>query len=384
MMYQKPEQARFCRFAASLFATCSFGFYHIVFYSESLFLFIYSVGIAVVFEHTLVQKKSLLDMPILKLVVVVIFLASNGFVRSTGFLAAAHLCYPILVDILRSFTTKHNLLLVTKRFTVWKRTKSLAFIVLISVAFLFPFGWIIKTNFSEYCRGEQPNTKHPSSFINWNTCKNDFMTSLKFLTTGPDFCPPKLGYYRIYDDHGQPSFCSLAIPNYYPWIQKRYWNVMFLSFVKLGQYENAVFLVLSAPVVIFFVFSQVKKILKTTVSNFSRKEVLTVESATQISTNTIQRIYDNFVDILDEIETHNIPIFVIMSFVGSYSLLYANQVSVDRILSSMPFYYIMAASFFSNLGSRYPDSVILKYFLTLWTSRILVSVISFSILFQPC
>lgn len=265
MMFQKKNQLQFCKFAASLFATCSFGFYHIMFYSESFFLFIYSVGIAILFEHTLLQKKKIIEMPLLKLSALVIFLASNGFVRSTGFFAAAHICYPILVDILRSFTTKHKSLAPENRLGALKRVKSVIAIGLISIVFLFPFGWIIKTNYSEYCKGPNPSLVDPVSrtFEFAHKCKNDFRTSLKFQTTGPDFCPLIRPHYRIYDEQGEPSFCREKIPNYYPWIQKRYWNVMFLSFIKLGQYENAVFLILSTPLVLFFVVSQARKMIDT-------------------------------------------------------------------------------------------------------------------------
>jgi hypothetical protein len=181
-MFQKKSHVQFCRFTASLFATCSFGFYHVVFYSESLFLFIYSVGIAILFEHTLVQKKSIIDMPIKKLTALSIFLASNGFVRSTGFFAAAHICYPLLADILRSFTSKHKLLPKERQFTNWKVIKSLLAIAVISALFLFPFGWIIKKNHSEYCSGSSSQAlSNLKTSVNFGyMCKNTFRTSVQF------------------------------------------------------------------------------------------------------------------------------------------------------------------------------------------------------------
>jgi hypothetical protein len=209
-------------------------------------------------------------MGILKLGLIVGLLAANGFVRSTGFFAAAHVCYPILVDILRSFSSTHSLLAPEKKLSNFKKLKSIFAICAISVVFLFPFGWIIKQNYSEYCKGTLAIDSTQKKFFTQNTCKNDFRTSLKFQTS-IDFCPVLTPYLRIYDEQGEPSFCKEKIPNFYPWIQKRYWNVMFLSFAKLGQYENIIFMLLSGPIVFYFVYSQIQKILKAGLQTFGEK-----------------------------------------------------------------------------------------------------------------
>jgi hypothetical protein len=59
----------------------------------------------IVLNHTLVKKKSFLDMGLIYYFVLIVIFAANGFIRSVGFFSAAHICYPLLLDLLRSFST---------------------------------------------------------------------------------------------------------------------------------------------------------------------------------------------------------------------------------------------------------------------------------------
>jgi hypothetical protein len=147
------------------------------------------------FEEYLEKSVKVTDMHFLKFYPIVILFSLGGFVRSVGFMSAAHVCYPLLLDLLADW-----------------RFKSLFRILVTSALFLTPFFMIQVFVYRSYC--------------------------------GADL---------------RPSFCEEKIPNYYDYIQKTYWDVKFLNFYFSGQLYQLLFVVVSLPVWIIFNLDFLKK-----------------------------------------------------------------------------------------------------------------------------
>lgn len=112
--------------------------------------------------------------------------------------------------------------------------KAFALILVTSAIFLAPFGFLIYKVYQNFCLGPNPGFVNPfnENMKDWNTTGNTFSSWLKYSNgERPDFCPIKENLYTRYEESGEASFCRKTFPNYYSWIQNRYWGVMFFSFV---------------------------------------------------------------------------------------------------------------------------------------------------------
>lgn len=169
------------------------GIYHAAFYSETAYLFIYSLGMLILLEHTNHQNKKLMEMNPLKYALFVLMFAANGFIRSVGFLSAAHVCYPILLDLIKTALQRKSII------------KHFFTILITSIIFLAPFSLKINKVYNQYCVSEVLKVNTP-------TCLN---TQQRWFYS-PNTCPmmAQLDYGRS----ELPSFCQKMIPNYYPWI----------------------------------------------------------------------------------------------------------------------------------------------------------------------
>lgn len=129
-------------------------------------------------------------------------------------------------------------------------------IVVTSVIFLLPFGLIIFNVKNQYCLGSNPKTENPltKGLVDFNVTQNTFKNYVAIKNRGYDYCPVPEKIFKIYDFLGEPSFCAEKIPNFYPWIQARYWNVIFMSFVQLGKYEELIFVLISLPVSLYYIY----------------------------------------------------------------------------------------------------------------------------------
>lgn len=201
------REERFARITGIIFAVGPSGFYHVIFYTESMYLFIYLSCLLYTYDTILGQKRKIGDLGFVRLTTLGLVFASAGFIRSVGFLSAAHICYPLLLELVEEIARKKILASLVK----------ILKILYLSLMFLAPFFIIQVYVYNTYChRG----LKHA-------------------------------------------SFCDDKIPNYYGYIQKEYWKVEPFSFIKQGSYGEAVFIILSFPVWLTF-------ILKFTLKDFKR------------------------------------------------------------------------------------------------------------------
>jgi hypothetical protein len=135
-------------------------------------------------------------------------------------------------------------------------------ILVTSIIFLLPFGLIIYNVKNQYCLGKNPKIDNPFSkdYQDYKITKNTFKNFVTIQSKGYDYCPIQAKVFDIYNHEGEPSFCKERIPNFYGWIQIRYWNVIFLSFVQLGAYELLLFVFMSVPIIFFYIWFATKNL----------------------------------------------------------------------------------------------------------------------------
>lgn len=202
------KSPKFSKFLALLFAVGPSSLYHVMFYSETLFLFIYLVSVVYLFDWMITKKQKVSDLPILSFLVLSIFFGQGGWVRSTGFFSAAHVCYPILLEVIEDLFSDYKFNLSNLNKAAIKVVK----IIVASVIFLFPMFYLQYNVYSLYC-----------------------------ISPAGDL----------------PSFCNNKIPNYYDYIQKEFWKVELFSFAKRGHYEELFFILFSLPVWLYIVLKHV-------------------------------------------------------------------------------------------------------------------------------
>ena len=186
---------RFAKIAAALFSMNPLGFYHSIFYSESLFLFIYLACLLHLYERQIIKNEKISEMSFFRFLGLSIIFSTAGFVRSIGFMNAAHICYPLLLEIFEVWVQPQTLLLKK----ISKTLKCLVRILTASLLFLAPFVIIQYSVYSNYCKGYQ----------------------------------------------NPPSFCSNRVPDFYSFVQLHYWKVEYFSFIKQGHYEEILFIYFS-------------------------------------------------------------------------------------------------------------------------------------------
>lgn len=186
---------------AVFFAIGPSTFYHSIFYTESLFLFIYLSSLLLILDMIMIEKKKIGELSWKRLIFISLYFSTAGFIRSVGFLNAAHLCYPILLEIIFHVKEKHSFTLIASKFFK---------ILLLSIIFLAPFSLIQYNVYNQHCRTPTTNI---------------------------------------------PSFCNSTLPNSYSYIQKEYWNVEPFSFIKNNKIEELIFVKLSFPVWVAFVIN---------------------------------------------------------------------------------------------------------------------------------
>ena len=248
-------------------------------------------------------------------IILTLLFAFDGFVRSTGFFSAAHTCYPLLLElIIDLFGSKKPIIEKIK-----KASQKIARIIVGSIIFLFPMFFLQHRVYNIYCK--------------------------------------QTGVIEY------PSFCQKLIPDYYAYIQKEFWKVETLSFIRQGKPEQAYFMVLSFPVWLYFLYKYIKK----------------NKSLFNIATGNIFRFFNrrNFKD--NQIVMY--PVFVTTLIIGLYSFLFANPCSIDRFFSSMPFYSIALAEFYQFCKNQ--NKVLWVLVLANLVTRYSVNVFLTIGLFQP-
>lgn len=298
----KKNDENFAKVVGVLFALGPSGFYHVIFYTESLYLFIYLSSLLYIYHLVLEKKAKIGDLPFWKLSLLAIFFASAGFIRSVGFLSAAHLCYPLLLEFFQDL----------KKLKIVQSIEKIFKIIFLSCIFLAPF---ISIQF----------------YVYKTYCKNDLVTN-------------------------KPSFCNDKIPNYYSYIQKEYWRVEPFSFIKHGKYEEAIFIILSFPVWAHF-------ILKFTFHSFKRLlNIMTAFIPKYIKQNYYDKeelmIFPNYVILLvlgifSFVSANLCSVDRFMSAIPHYYIILAEfyfSISKSKIKKYL-FFYLIATHFTFNIFS---------------------------------
>lgn len=291
-----------------IFAVSPSGFYHVIFYTESMYLFIYLTSLLFTYDLILRKKQKIGDLPFMKLTILGLFFASAGLIRSVGFLSAAHLCYPLLLEFFSEL----------KKIKIFSSFTKLFKIIYLSILFLAPFVLLQYYVYSTYC-------------------KNNF--------------------------NPRASFCDDKIPNFYGFIQKEYWRVEPLSFIKHGKYEEVIFILLSFPIWANFII------------RFFFKSFFRIVN---IFTGYIPK-YLNEENYSNE-EFTVFPNFIILLFLGLFSFISANLCSVDRFMSAIPHYYIIFTEFYFSISASKLGKTL---FLFIIASHYTFNVFSFTSLWQP-
>ena len=241
--------------------------------------------------------------------------AFDGFVRSTGFFSAAHTCYPLLLELVMDLFGSQKPIIEKMK----NASQKLARIVVGSIIFLFPMFFLQNRVYNIYCK--QPGVEE------------------------------------------YPSFCEKLIPDYYAYIQKEFWKVETLSFLRQGKPEQAYFMALSFPVWAYFIYRYIKR----------NKSFLNIATGNIFSFLKKKNLKDNQIVMY--------PVFVTTLIIGVYSFLFANPCSIDRFFSSMPFYSIALAEFyqFSKEKSRVLWMLVLANMITRYSVNVFLTIG----LFQP-
>lgn len=256
-----------------LFALMGTGFYHTVFYSESLYFFVVLYGLYRL-ELLYARHVSLSQLPLQPFLLLTLLLSLSGFLRSVGLLNGAFLGYPLLLEFVKYL-----------RLREFKQCVNILFRMAMVIAmFIIP------------------------------TVKLFIETRSKFCTDGgnpeyllPDFCLSKYGFF-------------------YDFIQKKFWSVEFLSEWKNGQCWLYLVVLNTYPVV-YFAFKRFFR-------ENRLKDLLTLNIPLYLQSDT-----------LNEPRIRQLPDFVILLITLRTYYFYANQNSVERLLTSNYFYFFLMNSF---------------------------------------
>jgi len=288
------------KMVASLYILGPSIFYHSIFYTESLYTFITIIGLMAIYKKILIEKMKISKIPLKNLLGICLLFSSAGFVRSVGFFNAAYICYPLLLEIADELSQKK-----------WKKINSkILKIFFVSIIFLLPNLIIQFISFSNYCKG--------------------IFSEKKF----------------------QPNFCEEKFPNYYSYIQKEYWNVFFLSWFKRGFYEDIWVVYFSFPIWCTFLYQFIK--------NNDDFFGIAFANIPKFLRQNFDKKFDGRFFGENRLIFH-FPDFVILAIFGFFSFFFANVCSIDRFLSTIPYYYILLAKMFILLRKNQ-----FTYFLSLF------------------
>ena len=257
---------------AKYFAITPSLLYHINFYSETQFFFMTNVSLHGLLYILETQKNSL---QIFFIIVLGVLSSPIVYVRSLGVLQSGFQCYPLLLILQTSL----------KKF----KTVLLSFFGILTIAFfmLQPILHITFYTADIYCKG----------FVG---------------------------------KENLPEFCLKNPPFFYGYIQKEYWNVQFLNWVKdLNQAPQLICIILSFTALIYWNLRYIQK--------FGLRNIFQLH---------VEDYAKGKVSLMSQ-QVVLMPYFCLNCFLLLISFFYTNLVSVQRFMSVNPVFYFALADWFS-------------------------------------
>lgn len=199
------EQAQF---AALIFGIGGTTLFHVVLYSESLYLFVCLASLCVI-EQMYLKKVSFSSLPLAQFVLLIGFFGSAGWVRSLGLLNGAYVGYPLLLELFMAFRSRHHI----------SRIAGITARGLLTIIFF----------------------AGPTATINFYN-RQLFCYDRPIGTKGENYI--------------QPPYCSSPTGMYYSYIQERYWGVRFLDWVKNPTHADTLVLVVNSMIITGYWFWQ--------------------------------------------------------------------------------------------------------------------------------
>lgn len=274
-----------------LFALNPTALFHVTYYSESLHIFITLVSLISIQHNLLIKRSSLSCMSWSSFLVLSLFFASSGIVRSLGLLNYAYIGYPLLVELFKVWQSKQG---IFSRNSILICLK----IVIAAIFFILPTAFLFIYNRKLYC--SQPSFD------------NQFEI--------PDFCQSSFGFF-------------------YGYIQEKYWNVKFLGQLREGNYLVYVLSINSIIIIGHY--------LLTTIRTWGIFNICTMMYIPLTSPSSIPEIKNA------EKEENSVkasartlmefPDLVITCIVSRTFYFYAHQNSIERFVNVMPSYLLAAA-----------------------------------------
>ena len=188
-------------FAALIFGIGGTSLFHVVLYSESLYLFICLASLCII-EEMYLKKVKFSSLPPLQFVLLVAFFGSAGWVRSLGLLNGAYVGYPLLLELVVAMKTRQKL---ARTGAIFARG------VLTIICFAGPTALINFYNRRLFCY-DRPADGEAAGYT-------------------------------------QPPYCSSPTGMYYSYIQERYWGVRFLDWVQNPTHADTLVLVVNSMII---------------------------------------------------------------------------------------------------------------------------------------
>lgn len=155
-----------------------------------------------------------------------------------------------------------------------------------------------------------------------------FPTAVLFYLNRLLYCTPKKSDH----DYKAPGFCDTAFGFFYGYIQEHYWGVRFLGQLRNGNIE--VYLLSINSIIIFIAFF---------------KRFFKENSLTDIVTLNYNVTFKR--DLADK-RLVEFPDFIMMAIFARTFYFYTHQNSIERFLSSYPFYFFALSDFQENAGAK--------------------------------
>ena|SRR3990167_796101 len=273
-----------------LFAVSGPSLYHVVFYSESLYLSLVLFGLCLV-EQVYRANATFSQVSWVRHVITITLMGFAGAVRSVGFLNAAYIGYPLLLELFYTIRNKKLQNRFLNAFEAVMRSIAVVF------AFVFPI-------------------------------------VILFMYTRKLFCHPPAK-----DDPGyrQPGFCETPYGNYYSFIQEAYWNVKFMGLWRSGNKEVYLLLLNTIPVISYYYINFFKK---------NRVVDILRLNYSVVGTDSLN---------LNDPRLRAFPDFIMMLIFTKTFYLEAHPNSVERFLSAYPQYYFMMDQYQTYLTPQHVE-----------------------------
>lgn len=168
-----------CYFAALTFGLGGNALYHLAFYSESSYMFVTLLSLFVLAK----VGNNPADMPFFKFLLLTVFFACGGFVRSVGMVNGAYLGYPLVLELVYSIFKQRQL----------QRALSILFRILVVIVCFFT----------------------PAVFL--------FFKTRRLFCHAPTAEDP---------EYVAPGFCDSPTGFFYSYIQDVYWFVQLFDYFK--------------------------------------------------------------------------------------------------------------------------------------------------------